>query len=786
MVLALACTSPEQRAEQARADVEEAIAQGSREAALDAIEDLRQVAETTPEARLELARLLVRAGDAPEAAWLLEETARRHPGHTELALAMARVSLLLGDPARAGEVASAVGPDAGAAAHVTALVLHAQAELQLGDLERALAILAEAERRYPERPEARLARIATLLSEGRPEAARTAVEEARAALAGDGEEARALRRHLDLTLAGIRAQQGESEAALAALDALLEEDPADLMAWQAWVQVMDREERAEEALARIEAALAQESVPAALHGLAARMQAALGRTEAAEATLRGYVERSRAAVAYEALATHHSERGDADAVLAVLDEALAHHPDEPALRRQRAEALLALGRVEAARAEVGRFRASTFEGDPQVEYLEARLALADGDAEGAARRLRTLAPRLDRADVQLWLGRALEASGDLDGARRRYGLARRRDPNWTAPPAALLSLEQRRGDWSAAAALARELTARAPHEMSAWSAWVLALERLGEGEAAEAVAQRVRERFPDRPEARLLLARALRAQGRIDEALAALADAEAGAGELADQVAAARIRTLGMAGRVQEALAAAGRAAATHPESAEVHAARASALFAAGAAEAGARATDRALALAPEEPAPLRDRCLFRTSTGRWIGARDDCARYLEARPEDAETAFARAVALQQLGETAKAIAAYRRAAELDEDDARPHNNLAGLLARSGDLEGALDAAHEAYRLDETDPYVMDTLGGLYLEAGLVERAISVLEDARARAPELSDAKLHLGLAYLEAGRAAEARALLAAVAASEDAAPALRARAREALDGRS
>jgi Flp pilus assembly protein TadD len=238
-----------------------------------------------------------------------------------------------------------------------------------------------------------------------------------------------------------------------------------------------------------------------------------------------------------------------------------------------------------------------------------------------------------------------------------------------------------------------------------------------------------------------------------------------------------------MGGRDEEGLTEARAAVVAYPEAPEVHAALASLLFAAGAAEEGARATDRALALDPDRPAPLRERCVFRASTGRWAGARDDCTRYLEARPEDAGVAFIRGVALEQLGESEAAIAAYRRAAALDERDARPHNNLAGLLAEKGDLDGALAAAQEAYRLDEANPYVMDTLGALYLEKGFVERAISVLEDAHRDAPDLPDAQLHLALAYGAAGRGAEARPLLAAVSGSGRASPELRARAKEALD---
>jgi tetratricopeptide (TPR) repeat protein len=780
IVLALvACTPSEERAEQAREAVGEAIARGDREAALDAIENLRDAADDTADAQLELAQLLVWAGNAPEASWLLEDAARRHRDRADVALALARVSLLLGNPARAREVADGITPEV--EQHADALVLRAQAELQLGDLERALATLAEAERLYPDRTEARLVRIATLLSEDKKDEARAAIEETRAGLAGDEDETRALRRRLDLTLAQIQAEHGETVAALGAIDAMLEVDAADRMAWQALVQVLVKARRADEALARIEAALAADEPPAELHVLAAQLHAALGNDEAAEAALRTYVESSDSAAAYQPLVSFHSNRGDVEGTLAVLGAALARFPDEPALRLQRAEALLAAERVSEAREEKRRFREATFDGDPQVEYLDARLALAQGNADAAARRLTMLAPRLDRAATQFWIGRALEESGDLEGARRRYALAQRSDPAWTAPATALIALEEQRGDWRAVAALARALLARAPYDMGAWSALIGALERLGEGAVAEAAARQVLQRFPDLTEAQLLLAKALRAQAKTDEALEALAEAERRGPT--PPLAAARIRTLGMGGRLEEGLAEARAAVDAYPESPEVHAALASLLFAAGAVEEGSRATNRALALAPEEPAPLRDRCIFGASTGRWAGAHDDCTRYLAARPEDSEIAFIRGVALEQLDETEAAISAYRQAAVLDERDARPHNNLAGLLAGAGDLDGALAAAQEAYRLDETSPYVMDTLGVLYLEKGLVERAISVLEDAHAGAPDLPEAQLHLALAYLEAARHAEARPLLAAVGESERATPDLRARAQEALD---
>jgi Flp pilus assembly protein TadD len=274
----------------------------------------------------------------------------------------------------------------------------------------------------------------------------------------------------------------------------------------------------------------------------------------------------------------------------------------------------------------------------------------------------------------------------------------------------------------------------------------------------------------------------MRAQGRYAEALGAL-DAAEKVGHSATTLAAERIFTLGMADRVDEGVTLARKALARDPDAAALHAAHAALLFAAGATEPGALATDRALALEPGEPRPLRVRCEFHASTRQWPAARDDCTRYLAARPDDAGAHFMLGVIEQSHGDPRAAATAYRRAAALDERDARPLNNLAGLLATEGDLDGALAAAQEAYRLDETNPYVIDTLGELYLRKGLADRAISLLKEAQAAAPDLPDVTLHLALAYRDTGRTGEARALLTSLQHGAVDHEAIQRQVEEALD---
>ena len=158
--------------------------------------------------------------------------------------------------------------------------------------------------------------------------------------------------------------------------------------------------------------------------------------------------------------------------------------------------------------------------DANREYLRARLELARGNAAAAAERLRKLAPELDLASTQYWLGRALEAQGDGEGARRRYEMARQRDPDWPPPVSALIGLAMGRGDWRAGVGLAQRLLQRHPGNEDAWLLISRGLIELEEGEAAEQATAAAKNAFPDKPAFRVYHAHALRLLGRHEEALA--------------------------------------------------------------------------------------------------------------------------------------------------------------------------------------------------------------------------------------------------------------------------
>ena len=771
------CGTAEERSESARQDVREALSRGDVGDALSALKALRESQPDTPEAILEYAILLVQAGEATQAVWVLQEALGRFPDRHDLRVALGRAALLVSDPALARAILVEVPAESDD--HPMALLTLSQAELQLGNLERGLEVIAQAEQLYPDLPGLRAARIGTLLGEQRIDEARAALAEAKSLYTSD--EGRVAVRGLETALHTVELRAGQTDAAITGLLAMVDADPGDTASWQPLIEALARAGRLDEGQRRLQAAIEQDRSRYALYGILASVEVLLGKSERAEAVLRDLIARSPSPAAHLGLAQFLNARREEERTLAAYAAALEAFPDEPQLRYYHAEALLSFGRVDAAAAEVQRFRDAQPDGDPQGEYLRARIELARGEARAAKERLEKLVPRLDQAATQFWLGRALAALGDRAGAERRYGIAMMRPGTDASPFLEVIRMAQTRGEWHAVAGYAEMLRMRMPYVIEGWTTEIEALIRLDRAAQAEERSRQIIPVFTQSSEPRLLLAAALRAQGKGTEALATL-DAIGKESGPSDRLAAERALTLGMAGQLPQALAAARDAATAYPESALVQQALAQLLFLARDTTAGTSAVERALALDPDDPMPLRVRAEYRAATGDFGGALADTERYLAARPDDARVLFVRAVSLEHAGRRDDAAAAYRRAAELDPQAFEPRNNLAELLAAQGDLDGALEAAQAAYALAEKNPYVMDTLGGLYLKKGRVDRAVSLLEEAHAAVPQIADTQLRLAQAYGAAGRKDDARRLLTDLTQRGDTRPDLRASAEETL----
>jgi Flp pilus assembly protein TadD len=233
---------------------------------------------------------------------------------------------------------------------------------------------------------------------------------------------------------------------------------------------------ANEAVTAVQAALAAHPDVSGLHELRGRaLRASDDPGGAREALGRALELEPERASALAELAALIAAQGDREAALALYDRAAGADPEEPAHAwnaillvavsdagaadsEHRAEALLArhgthagaanllARRLEARdpeRALVLARRAVRFRGGPDALDTLGRIQLARGDAERAARTLtRAVELRPDSPSTRYWMGIALAAAGDADGARRalREALAAEAFPEREAAQAALARL----------------------------------------------------------------------------------------------------------------------------------------------------------------------------------------------------------------------------------------------------------------------------------------------------------------------------------------------------------
>ncbi len=724
--------------EAARESLNDALSRRDVGALGDARAKLQSASAETPEELAEIATLMMRAGESAHALWVLEAGVSRFPERDGLRILLARAALVVGNPVRVLAVLESVDVDSDQ--HLASLMLRARAQLELGNLDAALALFEVAQERYPDSPHANHARVSTLLREGRVEDARAAIEEAR----GRARSPERVR-ELDVLVAQIEFTHGEREAGLERLRLLVEEDPDDVQIRQVLTRTLQADGKLDEALEVARVGLAGDPDHPTLRALVAWAYMLLGRQDEAEQSLRALVDQSDSPNAHLLLARFLLFTDRAKLAAEGLGDAAERFSDASMLRMHEAEAWLDVGDLARARVALVAFERRAAK-DPHIGYLGARLALAEGDATRAVSELTQVVSNLDRAYTQYWLARALEETGDHAGARRRYGLATLRDRSHPAPAIALMRLAERRGDWRVASEHAAQLVARSPAGYEGYANLAAFLARAGEGARAEAAARFYMQRFPDREDAPVLLAMSLRIQGSLSEAEAVLDAAEVGYGP-SPEFDHERSLIFGAQGNVQAGIRAAQSAIAKRADEPRYYSTLAALAFSAGDVEIGDAAVDSALAIDGEFLDPLRLRATFRAASRNFDGAREDINRYLEARPYDAEAYFMRGVVSENEGRGADAADDYRRAIELDEAPFAPYNNLAILLVEVGEIGEAVRMANRAYARASSDAQVIGTLGWVYLHAGLTARSVKLLERALERNPDSAETQRQLALA---------------------------------------
>lgn len=774
-----ACSSPEARAARHRARAAALLAepegvQSVREAALE-LRNAVALAPSDPESKMLLGRTLLRLGVVEEAIAYLEEAHTLAPEDADVQVELAR-ALFFSEPSRSSELAAGVlerEPD-----HLGALLVGAEAHALLGDYERALARLVEAEEVAPDHADVEWARArvyeakirALRLKPGRsvfdPRDFQAAVAAYDAYIAKGGDQPSTVllsRAKLYSIWPGhVREAIDSFVAAADAGDASTAEPALDALARYARV-IGDGPTR----LLALERLTALDPTRVDRWDERARVTRDLGRPVAPvlEAMLEAAGDDARAHVVY---ARYLKDEAGLSAAVDHLRSRIDSTDDDALLLAQLVQLQTRGGRPrdgEQTLAELQRKHPD----DIQTRLLLARRALL---ADDPAQAIAIIEPTADgsgqRDALRVW-GRATEATGDLSGAlaivERAIAGSDDFDASlwaWKAellwklgqPEAALVAL--RRLDWGDELTAEQTLLrARCEYDLGRRVAGRQRLIGLLEEpepslEAVLEFYRRERDHPPSRPLAQQALVDAvLRAPGRID-LLEALTDLDVAMGQ--DAVALQRVSMI----LVQR------------PKDPRLYALRAKLQLALGNAREARDDAERALIL---QPGRGDDALTVLLALSEGPATRDAALAALEPQAQRDDFPLHRKVVLGRLlvsaGRIDDGFALLEEARIEGAEYTTLKSDLARLLVlRGGDLDLAERLAREAVDAPGEQVAAADALGSVYMAKGLHDAAMWQYRFAAEHAkPPNADYEHHLGQALeamqrTDAARSAYERAL--------------------------
>jgi TolB-like protein/DNA-binding winged helix-turn-helix (wHTH) protein/Tfp pilus assembly protein PilF len=174
--------------------------------------------------------------------------------------------------------------------------------------------------------------------------------------------------------------------------------------------------------------------------------------------------------------------------------------------------------------------------------------------------------------------------------------------------------------------------------------------------------------------------------------------------------------------------------------------------------ERSAAAAEKAIALAPDEADGYAARADLRASfTWDWTGAQADLTKALAIDPSDSEVQHRYAFLLANLGRLPEAIAAQRKAIELDPLSSHAWENLGRYQMFNKDFAAADEAMRHALEIQPDSPFGLHHLGALQLLEGNAAQALATFRKVDDEAFRLYG----ISMAEYTLGRAAESRQAL-------------------------
>jgi tetratricopeptide (TPR) repeat protein len=455
------------------------------------------------------------------------------------------------------------------------------------------------------------------------------------------------------------------------------------------------------------------------------------------------------------LARIRSSNRDIEGALAAIDRALATGGASSRPLLAKAEILIQDGFARQDEARIAEGTAIVEQAlanepsDSNALFVQAKLSLAQQDGQAAVTAASAaLDSRPNWAQAHFVLGQALAMAGNASGARAEVARAVELDPSLVDARRTLAGLHASLGEHEYAVEQGRIVLLSRPEDTEARLLVAQSLAQLGR--TAEALATVPKD--DDSAEMNFAQGRLLLAEGKLDEALAALLQANQKSPHHPEILRLllgieARVGKLDQSGARIEA------AVATNPENSEFARLRGTYALLQEDKQTAKQMFERAIALDPTNLAAYEQLAQLHQDGGRWADTVATYQRAIEQRPEAARLHHFLATLYEMQDRNSEAMAAYERAIALDDDMPQSKNNLAYLLAESGgDLDRALNLAQEAKALMPESPNAADTLGWVLYRRGIPSAAVGYLREALAGldadSPQIGMVRQHLALAY--------------------------------------
>jgi cellulose synthase operon protein C len=464
---------------------------------------------------------------------------------------------------------------------------------------------------------------------------------------------------------------------------------------------------------------------------------------------------------YDAAAAAFARAGD------VAVDAVGHR--RLMLRTGEVEALLAAGRLPEARQLAEQIHAQTNR-HPLANYLMGRVELQSGNPQQAlAYGQAVLAVKSDSAEGHLIIGMAHLALEESIQAERSFERAVAADPgNMNARQ---LLAQTRLGLQSPGRAL-EALGPIIDESVDPGTATLagLASVRAGDPTAAIDIFRRQLERNPDDDQARSMLGISLMSAGRIDEALAELAQVSADDAAVRQRADLLTIAAQLKSGSLSEAREGANRLAATIVDDAALRTSLGGLFLSANHLDDAVAWLEDAVRLEPHNPGAHFGLGRVAVALGQWdaarthfstmldadprsgaalmamaqlewtVGNRDDALGFLEqaraAEPRDLDSRIVLSTYLSELNRSAEALAVAQEAIALAPESARAANTLGTALLLSGRAAEALGQFSVAHQISPSLPLYLINKARAELAIGQLGAARQSLISALALDPE--------------------------------------------------